>query len=61
MTIPAHGVSKPDAHHLSRVSRVAVLVAVTGLAVGGVAGAVESRSLLVAGAVLLGWSQLVGL
>lgn len=61
MTMPAHGVSKPDTHHLNRVSRVAVLVAVTGLAVGGVAGAADSRSLLVAGAVLLGWSQLVGL
>jgi hypothetical protein len=59
--VPAHGVSRPDAHHLGRVSRVAVLVAVTALVVGGLAGAVEARSLLVAGAVLLGWSQLVGL
>lgn len=50
-----------EAHHSRRVWRVAVLVALVVLAVGGLAGAVESRSLLVAGAVLLGWSQLVGL
>lgn len=50
-----------EAYHSRRVWRVAVLVAIVGLIAGGLAGAVESRSLLVVGAVLLGWSQLVGL
>jgi hypothetical protein len=50
-----------EAHHSRRLWRVAVLVALVMLVAGGLAGVVESRSLLVAGAVLLGWSQLVGL
>lgn len=61
MTGAAHDPAPSETRHLGRVPRAAALVIVTGLVAGGLAGAVESRSLLVVGAVLLGWSQLVGL
>lgn len=50
------------ADRLSRRLRLTLLVVPAVVAVtGGLASALEARSLLVAGAVLIGWSQLVGL
>jgi hypothetical protein len=61
--MPAPGASRADASSVSRGSgRAPGLAAGAALAVvvaGGLAGATEARSLLVVGAMLLGWSQLV--
>lgn len=44
-----------------RVTLYAVPVIVAAAGVAGLATALEARSLLVTGALLIGWSQLVGL
>lgn len=46
---------------LARLRLTLVALPATVAAAGGLASALDARSLLVAGALLIGWSQLVGL
>lgn len=58
MTDPAAGLPPT---HLARLNRALVALPVAVVVAGGLASALDARSLLVAGAILIGWSQLVGL
>jgi hypothetical protein len=59
----ASGASGPDSSFIRRTSGgapgVAAGISLAVVVAGGLAGATEARSLLVVGAMLLGWSQLV--
>jgi hypothetical protein len=51
---------QPAAARSGRLRAVTLAVPLSVALAGGAAGVLERRSLLLAGALLLGWSQLVG-
>lgn len=53
--------TEPPAVRLSGLRLTLLTVPATVVVAGGLASALDARSLLVAGAILIGWSQLVGL
>jgi len=53
--------NEPPAVRLTSFRLTLLALPATVVVAGGLASALDARSLLVAGAILIGWSQLVGL